>query len=298
MITHKPVLLQETIDGLDIKEGDTVVDGTLGAGGHSKVISQKLGKKGILIGIDQDSTALDRARENLKDCKTKTFFIQENFRNLSTVLADLKIERVNKILLDIGFSSIQVDDSGRGLSFQKDEPLLMTLIADPKESDLTAEEIVNTWDEENIADVLYGFGGERFSRRIAHGIVEARGEGRIKTTAQLVEIILRSVPAIYKKGRIHPATRTFQALRIAVNDELGALKEGLTDGLEALAPNGRLAVITFHSLEDRIAKRFFKEKEKEGTLTILTKKPIAPSREETIKNPRARSAKLRIIQKK
>jgi 16S rRNA (cytosine1402-N4)-methyltransferase len=193
-------------------------------------------------------------------------------------------------MLDLGLSSDQFETSGRGFTFQKDEPLLMTFKKNPTEHDLTADEIVNTWDEANIADIIYGYGDERYSRRIAKSIVESRP---IKTTFELVEAVKLGTPSAYHRGRINPATKTFQALRITVNDEINTLKEGLRKGFEALNPGGRMAVISFHSIEDRVTKRFFKE----VGGNILTKKPIVPSDEEKIRNPRSRSAKLRIIEK-
>ncbi|MCR4306836.1 MAG: 16S rRNA (cytosine(1402)-N(4))-methyltransferase RsmH [Candidatus Yonathbacteria bacterium] len=294
---HQSVLLQEVITYLDMKSGDAVLDGTVNGGGHSKAICSHLGKEGRLIGIDQDKDALERATKALSQCNAPHFLIQENFRNLDLVLQGIGMKTVDKILLDLGFSSFQIETSGRGFSFQKDEPLLMTLKVSPKPEDLTAEEIVNTWEEEHIADIIYGFGEERFSRRIAKGIVEARAKKHITTTGELSQIIMESVPARYRSGKIHPATKTFQALRITVNDELGALTEGLEKGIRALSPGGRMAVISFHSLEDRIVKNIFRQKQKEGIVSILTKKPLVPSREEIKENKRARSAKLRVIEK-
>jgi 16S rRNA (cytosine1402-N4)-methyltransferase len=209
-------------------------------------------------------------------------------------------------MLDLGLSSDQFETSGRGFSFQKNEPLLMTFKENLGPEDLTAKQIVNTWDEENIADIIYGYGEERYSRKIAKGIVGARAVKPIETTFDLVEIIKNSTPSRYAHGKIHPATRTFQALRITVNDEINALKEGLEKGWERLAPGGRMAVISFHSIEDRIVKHFYKSKEwmekadgtSERTANIITKKPITASHQEISENPRSRSAKLRIIEKK
>ena len=207
------------------------------------------------------------------------------------------MKTVDAIIFDLGLSSDQLEISGRGFSFTKDEPLLMTMKESPNDEDLTAKEIVNTWEERNLADIIYGYGEERFSRRIAKAIVEARKENEIKTTFELVKIIEGSVPGSYKRGKIHFATRTFQALRIAVNDELGALEEGLAGGLKILKNEGRMGVISFHSLEDRIVKRFFREMKDEGKIKIINKKPIIAGKEELILNKRSRSAKLRIIEK-
>lgn len=295
---HIPVLLQETIDGLQIKEDDIVFDGTFGGGGHSLEIAKKLGEKGILIAIDQDKDALDKWKDKLSKHVGKIYIQQENFRNITSILKKNNIDYVDKIVLDIGLSSTQLEESGRGFSFQKDEPLLMTLRDNPKEEDLTAEEIVNTWDEENLADIIYGYGGERSARRIAKAIVKARKEAPIKTSKQLANIITGSLPSFRKGKGIHPATKTFQALRITVNDELGALKEALESGTKVLKSGGRIAIISFHSLEDRIVKIFFKEQAGEDILKIITKRPISPSEKEQKENKRSRSAKLRIAEKK
>ncbi|MBP9701430.1 MAG: 16S rRNA (cytosine(1402)-N(4))-methyltransferase RsmH [Candidatus Pacebacteria bacterium] len=285
-LIHTTVLLHESIDGLNLHKGSIYLDGTLGSGGHSEYA---LEKGATVIGLDQDLEAIERSKKRLKGGT----FIQENYRNLDIALASLKIAKIDAFMLDLGLSSDQFETSGRGFTFQKDEPLLMTFKKNVTEEDLTASEIVNTWDEANIADIIYGYGDERYSRRIAKSIVESRP---IKTTFELVEAIKLGTPNAYHRGRIHPATRTFQALRITVNDEINTLKEGLRKGFEALNPGGRMAVISFHSIEDRVTKRFFKEKQSEAT--ILTKKPIVPSDEEKVRNPRSRSAKLRIIEKK
>ena len=295
---HIPVLLKEVVDGLDLQEGDIVVDGTINRAGHSKEICKLIGKDGALIGIDLDANALKEAKENLKDAKCKVILEENSFRNLDRVLEKNEIEKVNAILLDLGFSSNQMDDAKRGFSFQRDEKLLMTLKDSPTESDLTAKEIVNEWDEENIADIIYGYGEEKFSRQIAKKIVELRKEKPIETTQDLVEVIEKAVPNWYKHKKIHFATKTFQALRITVNDEIGALKEVLPKAIEALERGGRLAIISFHSLEDRAVKQFFKAQKDEGIGQIVTKRPIAPERDEVKTNSRSRSAKLRIFEKK
>jgi 16S rRNA (cytosine1402-N4)-methyltransferase len=294
---HIPVLLKEVIDLLNLQKGDAVVDGTINRGGHSKEICKLIGKEGTLIGIDLDQKALDEAENNLKNEDCKIILHKESFRNLDKVLEKAGIEKVDAILLDLGFSSDQMDESKRGLSFQKDEPLLMTLKDNPTEKDLTAKEIVNQWDKENIADIIYGYGEETFSRQIAQKIVELRKKKPIKTTQDFVDVIGEALPSWYKHKKTHFATKTFQALRITVNDEIGALKEVLPKAIEALAEDGRLAVISFHSLEDRIVKQFFKEQKDNEVGTIITKKPIAPSRDEVKENPRSRSAKLRVFEK-
>lgn len=295
---HIPVLLKEVIDSLNLKKGDTVVDGTVNRGGHAKEICKLIGESGTLVGIDLDQKALDEASEKLKNEKCKVLLQQESFRNLDKVLEKSEIEKVNAILLDLGFSSDQMDDSGRGFSFQKDEPLLMTLKDTPEEGALTAKEIVNEWDEENIADIIYGYGEEKFSRQIAKKIVELREEKPIETTQDLVTVIEKAVPNWYKHKKIHFATKTFQALRITVNYEIGALKEVLPKAISALETGGRIAVISFHSLEDRVVKQFFKEQKERGVGEIITKKPITPSGEEVESNPRSRSAKLRVFERK
>ena len=297
MTEHISVLLKETIDGLDLKEGQVVVDGTINTGGHSLQICKHIGKTGHLVGIDEDSDALELAKNHLKDVLPKVTLINGNFRNMDTLLSNLDIQKVDRVLLDIGLSNRQLADSKRGFSFMQDEPLLMTFNPNPKDEELTAEEIVNSWDEENIADIIYGYGGERFSRRIAKNIVLARSEKRITTTSELAMIIEKSIPRIAKKGKTNPATKTFQALRIAVNDELRALKDGISKGIDLLEKDGRLAIISFHSGEDRIVKQMFRDYQSEGVVEILTKRPIAPSSSELEVNPKARSAKLRIIKK-
>lgn len=298
---HIPVLLQEVLENLQLKSGDTVLDGTLGGGGHAAEMAQLIGKSGTLIGIDADGVAIKRTRQNLEaellSQLPTLHLVQDNFRNLDTVLDSLGITEVNAALFDLGLSSDQLEVSGRGFTFQNDEALEMTLSDIIGEETLTAKEIVNQWQEENIADIIYGYGGERYSRRIAKGIVAARAEGEIATTAQLVDIIKGSVPGHYRHGKTNPATKTFQALRITVNDELGAAKEALNKIIIYLKSGGRVAVITFHSLEDRLVKRLFREWQAEGKGTIVTKRPIAPTDEEVKENRRARSSKLRVFQK-
>jgi 16S rRNA (cytosine1402-N4)-methyltransferase len=295
-LVHKTVLLKESIEGLDIHPGDIYLDGTLGSAGHSKY-SLELTKGDLtVVGLDKDTEALGRSKQRLAEYK-KVNFVESSFGDLDKALDSLNISKVNRIMLDIGLSSDQFETSGRGFTFKNDEPLLMTFKKDPKEVDLTASEIVNNWQETSIADIIYGYGEEKYSRRIAHAIVTYREKKRIEKTGELVEIIASAVPVFYKKGRIHPATRTFQALRIAVNDELNTLKGGLAKGFERLEKGGRMAVISFHSLEDRIVKNFNKEKEASGEAKVITKRPITPGEQELLDNPRSRSAKLRIIEK-
>lgn len=294
---HQTVLLKEAIDGLSLEEGDIVIDCTVGAGGHSEEICRQFGKKVRIVALDLDSDALDRSENRLSGMDCDITFHLANFRDFEKALKETDISKVDGFLLDLGFSSYQLEDSGRGISFQKEEPLTMTLKKEVSESDITASMIVNEWSEESIANILYGYGNERFSRRIAREIVLSREKGPINTTTDLVNIINRAVPFFYKNSRINPATKTFQALRIAVNDELGSLNEFLEKSIEYLNPGGRISIISFHSLEDRLVKQFFKKLKQEQKALVLTKKPIIPSEEELKSNPRSRSAKLRIIQK-
>ncbi len=297
---HTSVLLKESIDGLNIQPGDIYLDGTLGSAGHAKLALEKASGNLTIIGLDRDEDALKRSQKVLDEVKTpssKIILKQSSYDELDKVLDELGLEKVQRIILDLGLSSDQFETSGRGFTFKKDEPLLMTFSRNPEPDDLTARYIVNKWAEESIADIIFGYGEERYARRIARGIVRYRERKEILTTSELVEIINQSVPAVYKHSRIHPATRTFQALRIAVNDELNTLKRGLEKGFDRLAPKGRMSIISFHSLEDRIVKNFYKEKEKAELATLITKKPIVASEEEVQKNPRSRSAKLRIIEK-
>jgi len=293
-MTHIPVLLQEAIDGLDIKPGDIFVDGTLGGGGHMEEVCKRFGNTVVMIGIDLDPDAIARASARLECFKCPVRCAIGNFRNIDTILDSFGIKQADKILLDIGLSSNQFEDSGRGFSFQKDEPLIMSF---GSQANFTARDIVNDWDEKNIQAILKGYGEEQFAYKIAKAIVERREVKPIETTFDLVDIIKSVTPTFYHHRKIHPATKTFQALRIAVNDEIESLKEGIAKSFERLSPAGRLVVISFHSLEDRIVKQFFKDKEENGEGKRITKKPVIPTEEEIKENPRSRSAKLRIIEK-
>jgi 16S rRNA (cytosine1402-N4)-methyltransferase len=292
---HVPVLLQPTIELLDIKDEEIVVDATLGLAGHARVMAKLVGKKGTLIGFDADAGLLAKAKANLNGVTCRTVFINTNFRNIKSALDREGIEKVDKVLFDLGLNSEQFDEVGRGFTFQKDEPLLMTLSTTLNEETLTAREIVNEWAEESLADIIYGYGEEQFSRRIARAIVEARAKKPINTTFDLIEVIKNAVPVFYTKKRIHFATKTFQALRITVNDEMGALKDGLAGAWEKLGDGGRVAVLSFHGLESRIVKNFFKTKVTEGEGQLVNKRAIKPTREEEVENPRSRSAQLRVI---
>lgn len=291
---HVPVLLEEAISVLALRGDSVVVDATLGSGGHARRILEKLGTSGVLVGIDADPVAIEGAAD-LKQSRATVHLVNQNFSTIKNILSGLSLTP-DAILADLGWRTEQFESGGKGFSFRQDEPLLMTF-GDPKYHTFTATDIVNEWEEESITDVIYGYGEERFSRRIAKAIVEARQNGVIKTSGQLAEIVSNALPGKAKAGRIHPATRTFQALRIAVNDELGVLNKLLHDGFEVLGQKGRFAIISFHSLEDRIVKRFFQDKVREGNAVRLIKKPIIASDAERESNPRARSAKLRVIEK-
>lgn len=296
MKTHITVLEKEAVDALALSSDAIVVDATLGAGGHSQRIATKLGINGTLIGIDADKTAIEAAKDLFKDVPCTVRLVEGNFRTLHDQLVLLHIEDVDAILADLGWRMEQFSGNGKGFSFQVDEPLLMTY-GDASQYPFTAYDIVNEWKEEQIMNVLKGYGEERYAKRIAQGIVKARESACIETTAQLVAVIETSVPAMYRRGRIHPATKTFQALRIAVNDELEALEHFIAQSIEALKDGGRLAIITFHSIEDRIVKHLFRTYAQNQKGTVVTKRPITATDEELAVNKRARSAKLRIFEK-
>ncbi|HUC88491.1 MAG TPA: 16S rRNA (cytosine(1402)-N(4))-methyltransferase RsmH [Candidatus Paceibacterota bacterium] len=296
-MTHISVLKNESIDGLKIKSGDIVVDGTLGGGGHSFEIIRRFGSGIKIIGLDLDSDAVGRFKSLVGDLPHDAILRTAGFQDMDKILHELNIIHADRILLDLGISSFQLEEAGRGFSFLKDEPLLMTMKKDPTDDDLTARDIVNTWEEKTLADIIYGFGEEKYSRKIAKAIIDARKKKPIKTTFDLVKIIDEAVGRSYKRMKIHPATRTFQALRIATNSELVNLEKAIEKGFNLLGDNGRMAIITFHSLEDRIVKRAFVDLKQKGYANIITKKPITPSDDELRENPRSRSAKLRIIEK-
>ncbi len=294
---HNPVLLKEAIDFLNLRGGKVVLDATADGGGHAMEICRRISEDGLFIGIDEDSELLKAAETKLRNADCKSILILGNFRNLDKLLEPLKINFLDAAFFDLGMSSLQLHNSGRGFSFKKDEPLIMTFKSLPEAGDLTAAEILNKFSGEEIQRILKDYGEERYAGRITKAIVRERKYRPFKTTFELMEVIGKSVPPEYRRGRISFATRTFQALRVAVNDELGALEEGLAKAWALLRPKGRLAVISFHSLEDRIVKNFFKEKSLAGEGFILTKKPVTPSGEEIFLNPRSRSAKLRSIEK-
>ena len=304
---HKPVLLDECIEGLNIKENGIYVDGTLGGAGHSKKILEKLNKNGYLIGIDRDKEALKAARDNLQKYNNIKY-IHGNHDEIKNILEKLNIEKVDGILLDLGVSSYQLDERTRGFSYMEDNDLDMRM---DTTQELTAQIVVNTYSEEDLANIIYEYGEERYSRRIAKNICESRKRNKIKTTKELVKIIENSIPG-YSQKNGHPAKRTFQAIRIEVNNEIKPLHSTVTDCINCLNPGGRLCIITFHSLEDRAVKNAYVEAEGKCTCPkdlpycicgceekgkIITRKPIIPKEKEIKENSRAKSAKLRIFEK-
>ena len=305
---HKPVMLSECIKGLNIKLDGIYVDGTLGGAGHSKEIAKRLSKDGLLIGIDRDDDALKAAKENLKEFQNVKF-VKDNHDNIKQILEDLEIEKVDGILLDLGVSSYQLDERNRGFSYLGENELDMRM---DKTQELTAQKVVNTYSEEKLANIIYEYGEERFSRQIAKNICEERKQKEIVTTKQLVEIIEKSIPKS-KQNDGHPAKRTFQAIRIEVNDEIKPLYNTIKNCIDCLNDNGRLCVITFHSLEDRAVKNAMNDAKGKCTCPsdlpycvcgakslgkIITRKPIVATEEELEQNSRSKSAKLRIFEKK
>jgi 16S rRNA (cytosine1402-N4)-methyltransferase len=298
-IRHDTVLLEASVDALAIAPTDTVVDATLGGAGHFGLLLQKLGKGGVLVGIDADKDAIARAQTVVdavaEERRPAVHLVEDNFGNFASIMAQTGVASPDKVLFDLGWSGYQLV-AGRGFSFKTDEPLLMTY-GDPETAETTASDLVNHLSETSLADMIYALGEERFARGIARSIVAVREEAPITTTFALVEAIEKGVPAWYRHRRLHPATKTFQALRIGVNDELGVLRSGLSAALASLSVGGRVAVITFHSIEDRIVKGMFRDAAYAGVGTLVTKKPIVPTAAELAKNPRARSAKLRVFER-
>jgi 16S rRNA (cytosine1402-N4)-methyltransferase len=286
---HVPVLLHESVTSLAIAPTDTIVDGTFGGGGHSKAIAA-LVPQGTLICVDLDEAAEARFGEQFADVKNVSF-VHANFKDAAVILAEAKITAVDKVLLDLGTSVFQLLSDTRGFSFNSDVPLAMTFSSHGSHTGFNAHDIVNSWQESSIADIIYAYGEEVKSRRIARAIVEARAITPIMTSLQLATIIATAMP---RNSRIHPATKTFQALRIAVNDELGTLTHAMNAWWDVLNTGGRISIITFHSLEDRIVKQWMRD---HPNSRVITKKPLSPSKEELSSNPRSRSAKLRTIEK-
>ncbi len=326
MTVHRPVLLKESLEGLNLKKGNIVIDATLGGGGHSLEILEKILPNGKLIVIDRDKDAIIKFKkfldgQNVKPKKENLIFKKDNFSNIRNILISLKIDFADAILADLGISSDQIESAGKGFSFQKDDELDMRM---DQEFGLTAKEIVNTYSKEDLERILWEYGEEKYAGMIAEKIVEKRREKPLITTFELVKAINEIVPEKYKHRRIHQATRTFQALRLEVNGELENLEKFAKEAIKLLSHGGRLAIISFHSLEDRIVKNIFRENARgcicppvslrealrtgppeefiygfkgKPIVKIITKKPITPSEEEIKENPRSRSAKLRIIEK-
>lgn len=305
---HVSIMLEECIDGLNIREDGIYVDGTLGGGGHSLEIAKRL-STGKLIGIDQDKNAIKKAADVLKNYEDNVIIVKDNFSNLRNVLFELNIEAIDGLLLDLGVSSHQLDEGDRGFSYNKEAKLDMRM---DKKNPLSAWTVVNQYDEEELHRVIREYGEERWAKRIASFIVKEREEKPIETTFELVEVIKKAVPAGARKDGPHPARRTFQAIRIEVNNELGIISETIRTAVRSMRKGGRICIITFHSLEDRIVKETFKELsascvcppelpmcvcDKKKEVKIITRKPIIPSAEEIEANPRSRSAKLRIAEK-
>ena len=290
---HRSVMTKEVLELLALKDGDVVLDATAGAGGHSEALLRAADVR--VISLDADASAVANVRARLALFGKRSEVIEGNFSDASGLLAGAGVSQIDKALFDLGWNRGQLF-SGRGFSLLQDDPLVMSYGAQPA-SGATAREIVNEWAETTLADIIFGYGEERYARRIAREIVASRETTPIETTVQLVEIISRAVPAAYRRGRLHFATKTFQALRIAVNDELGVIDRGVRGAWSILAEGGRIVVITFHSIEDRAVKRLFLSLAKEEEGILITKKPIPASREESLENPSARSAKVRCIEK-
>ena len=305
---HKSVLLNETIDGLNIKPDGIYVDGTLGGGGHASEVARRLSDKGSIIGIDQDAAAIEAAGIRLKDFGEKVTIVRSNYCDMKSKLHELGIDKVDGIVLDLGVSSYQLDTAERGFSYREDAPLDMRMDTRQK---MTARDIVNDYTEADLYRVIRDYGEDKFAKNIAKHIVQARAVKPVETTAELSEIIRASIPMKFQKKSGHPAKRTFQAIRIELNRELDVLRDSLDDMIDLLNPGGRLCIITFHSLEDRIVKSAFRKNEnpctcppdfpvcvcgKKSKGSIITKKPILPSEEELEYNSRSKSAKLRIFE--
>ena len=305
---HKSVLLNETIDGLNIKPDGIYVDGTLGGGGHAYEVCRRLGEKGSIVGIDQDAAAIEAASARLKGFGEKVTIVRSNYCDMKSKLHELGIDKVDGIVLDLGVSSYQLDTAERGFSYREDAPLDMRMDTRQK---MTARDIVNDYTEADLYRVIRDYGEDKFAKNIAKHIVQARAVKPVETTAELSEIIRASIPMKFQKKSGHPAKRTFQAIRIELNRELDVLRDSLDDMIDLLNPGGRLCIITFHSLEDRIVKSAFRKNEnpctcqqdfplcvfgKKSKGSIITKKPILPSEEELEYNSRSKSAKLRIFE--
>lgn len=306
---HTPVLLDQCIENLNIRPDGIYVDGTLGGGGHSFHICERLSEQGMLIGIDRDRDALEAAEKRLRGFSCRKYFVQSNYADIRTVLAEKGIEKIDGALLDIGVSSFQLDNAERGFSYMQDAPLDMRM---NREDDLTAYDVVNSYDRDELTRIIREYGEERWASRIAAFIVRARAEKPVESTSELVELIKEAIPARARRSGPHPAKRTFQAIRIEVNDELGELSRAVDEYLDVMNRGGRLCIITFHSLEDRIVKQKLQKRAdpctcppefpvcvcgKKADIRKVTRKPIVAEASELDLNPRARSAKLRVCEK-
>ena len=306
---HTSVLLNECIENLNIRPDGIYVDGTLGGGGHSSVICERLSEEGTLIGIDRDRDALDAAGRRLEPYGCRKILVQSNYSDIKNVLNELEIDGIDGVLLDLGVSSFQLDNAERGFSYMNDAPLDMRMSQD---DDFTAYDVVNRYSEKELAGIISGYGEEKWAKRIASFIVEKRKDKPIESTFELVDVIKAAIPAKARREGPHPAKRTFQAIRIEVNDELGQLERAIEDFCDVLNPGGRLCVISFHSLEDRIVKDIIERRNnpctcpkefpvcicgKKADIEKISRKPILPGEEELEANPRARSAKLRVAEK-
>ncbi len=291
---HIPVMLVEVIDYLKLSPGKIIVDATIGTGGHSKGIIERIMPGGKLIGIDRDEDSLAVARERLRDFGPACEFVYGNFVNMDDILKNLNIKKIDGVLFDLGLSSYQLEDPNRGFSFQYEGPLDMRF---DRNSFISAYDLINNLNEEEISTMLWTFGEERWHNRIAHFLVEERQKRAIATTRELSDIVVKAIPHKYRHYRIHPATRTFQAVRIAVNRELETIGVGISEAIELLDRSGRICVISFHSLEDRIVKFSFRKFAASGEIKIITPKPLTPQDAEVGENPASRSSKLRVAEK-
>ncbi len=299
---HRPVMVAEVLEYLAPEKGKVIVDATLGAGGHAEAILERISPGGRLIGIDRDPTAIAQARAKLGTVASQVSYHRENFRDIQSIVDGEGLEEVDGVLFDLGLSSMQVDDPSRGFSFRSPGPLDMRMGPDAAR---TAEDIVNNESEDELTRIIFNYGDERWARRIAHFIIEARERRPIRTTEELSKVVEEAVPASARRGRKHPARKTFQALRIAVNNELEDLREGITKAIRCLAPSGRIVVLSYQSHEDRLVKRTFNSLARgsgyppgqplssEPAVVVLTRHPVRPTAEEIAENPRSRSAKLR-----
>jgi 16S rRNA (cytosine1402-N4)-methyltransferase len=291
---HTPVMVKEVIEYLNLKPGQTIADATIGLGGHAAEIVSRILPRGRLIGIDRDQESLSVARNTLRDFDSSCDFVYANFMDIDHVLENYNLKKIDGILFDLGISSFQLDDSQRGFSFQSEGPLDMRL---DRNSYISAYDLVNNLNEEEISAMLWNFGQERWHNRIARLLVQERQRHPIATTTELSDIVVKAIPYKYRHTRIHPATRTFQAMRIAVNRELETLATALTKAIELLDRSARICVISFHSLEDRIVKVTFRQHEAKGVVNIITPKPLTPTMTEMRENPSSRSAKFRVAEK-